>query len=341
MAILDSGLHRPANERDPSQRADIRRNRNRLKEYKGLSATDNWTDHGRSNNGTKNMHGTNCASLLLQVAPEADLYVANVVDTDGHPTADLVSAALKWALEDGRNIDIITMSLGLNSFNHRISDLIDSARMKKVLVFASSSNDGDYAQGTFPAMLPTVFDIKSTTGVGIQATSNPRLTDEKANFMFLGQDISIAGLRGSDRLSGNSYATPIAAGTAALVLDLSVIVAKSIAAKVEQTHDVGGAANISGTSEGAGTNSAHDVEPRVDKLLRKYEGMSAVFKAMSGKHEPGRFHYNVHPWNVLRKYYRPPQPGRPAEATEEWYTYVRVCEELDELHNLGQNGDFH
>ena len=317
VAILDSGVNRPFNVKH--QRADIRRIRARLKEYQGMSASQDWVDHRSS------MHGTNCASLLLQVAPQVDLYISNVTDADGRPTVDLVSAGLAWALESQRRIDIISMSLGFDEVHDEISDLIDIARQKKVLVFASSSNDGDFTQGTFPAMLPTVFDIRSTTGLGGQAESNQRLTDEKANFMFLGQDIAIAGLPGSSRLSGNSYATPIAAGTAALVLDLA-----GIANKVSATFDMNGATaprkskDASPTNEPNETNAHRKNNPRVGILLRKYEGMSAVFKEMSGKPGPGRYHYNVHPWTLLQRYERDPF----SRASDEWQTYVRVCDEL-------------
>lgn len=332
VAVLDSGLHRPANERDPRQRADIRRYRNRLKEYKGMSASEDWIDLKR------NMHGTNCASLVLQVAPHADLYIANVVAADGYPTAELVIDALKWALAKEREIDIITMSLGLDSFNHKISDLIDLARQKKVLVFASSPNKGDLANGVFPAMLPTVFDIKATTGLGKSAGSNPPLTDEKANFMFLGEEVAIPGLRNSARLSGNSYATPIAAGTAALVLDLSTIAQLwGMANRSRQTNDSNGttAENVTRAgdpNESGEINMFPEAGLRVDTLLRKYEGMSMVFKQMSGGYEPGKYHYNVHPWSLLCKYVRDPfQKG-----SDEWRTYVRLCEELRKIRGMGQ-----
>ncbi|KAI5362552.1 Putative peptidase S8/S53 domain, tetratricopeptide-like helical domain superfamily [Septoria linicola] len=288
VAILDSGLDRP--EDKSKQRPDIRRHRYRLQEYMGYKVSDDWVDTSTSK------HGTNCASLLLQVAPQADLYVANVVSPDdGKPSASLVSNALQWALE--REVDIISMSLGFDNVHDDISNLIDTARQKKVLVFAAASNDGDFdqAHGVFPAWLPTVFCIKSTKAMGIASDFNPQLTMEKANFMFLGEDIQIAGAPDVPRLNGNSFATPIAAGTAAMVLDVPRIV-----------------------------KNANKEHPRVERLLRTYEGMSAVFKAMSGETSPGRLYYHVRPWLLLCEKDRAPGP----EVSNEWNALVDVAEGL-------------
>lgn len=294
VAILDSGIDK--------RRADIKKHRYRIQKYRNFNG-----DAEMCIDSTRHFHGTNCASLLLYVAPHVDVYIANIVrSADEKPVVSQVGAAMAWALDNG--VDIISMSLGFETWQHQISKQIDRARQEHVLVFAAASNDGHFAPdyGVYPAWAPTVVCINSSKGSGARSDFNPRHTDDKVNFMFLGEDISIPGLKSGTEgaptglLSGTSYATPIAAGTAALVLDLVRI-------------------------EVARRSLPY---PKIERCLKTYEGMSAVFKEMSGgKPTHGNDYYHVQPWTLLGEK-GPPLSIDGVNESKSWYTLSRICERL-------------
>ena len=124
--------------------------------------------------------------------------------------------------------------------------------------------------------------------------------------MFPGEDITILeanhkptkgvhkdGEGGVERRSGTSYATPIAAGTAAMLLDL---------ARQELTEP----------------HVLRDVERR----LKKVEGMSAVFLAMSEEPRDGGF-YNVRPWMLLGEA-KPIASKHNVGETHKWYVLRNI-----------------
>lgn len=290
VAILDSGLE--------LERFPLKSRWERFKQFKGK---EEWSDR------SPRKHGTACASLLLQVAPESDLYIADVcAESHGNPDVKLVREALAWALSNEVAADIISMSLSFDEFDQEINDLISTANARGVLVFAAMSNEGDFdiAHGGFPAWVTTVFDIKSTTGIGTQSEGNPQLTGTKDNFMFLGEGVAVEAFAQPplplERVTGNSFATPIAAGAAALILDTVRL--------------------------NAGLDEHH---PRIAPALRTYDGMATVFRVMSGHLTPGRLYYNVRPF--FTKWSEPPAPLALGEQlpkiTNQWYALrcIAMC----------------
>lgn len=115
--------------------------------YKDFAGGDSsYTDSSSS------LHGTWCASLLMQMAPHAEFYIANVVkpgikgQEPGH-----VAAAIAWAIHN--EVDIISMSFGWASGKPEVDTQIDLARQKGILLFAAASNNSDFTpeHGMYPA----------------------------------------------------------------------------------------------------------------------------------------------------------------------------------------------
>jgi subtilisin family serine protease len=219
----------------------------------------------------------------MQTAPNAELYVANVVRPGKTgQKAKHVAAAIAWAIEN--EVDIISMSFGWGNEQEEVDKQIDLARCKGILLFAAASNDGDLCTESYPASKHTVYGVCSCSGFGNISTFNPRSSKPEKSFMFPGEDITILGANhkptkgviqtgegGVERRTGTSYATPIAAGTAAMLLDLA-------------------------RQELINPQALRDVERR----LKKVEGMSAVLLAMSGEPRYGGY-YRVRPWTLLGK----------------------------------------
>lgn len=128
--------------------------------------------------------------------------------------------------------------------------------------------------------------------------------------MFPGENVTILGVdhktskcvqkgtQGSvDRRSGTSYATPIAEGTAALLLDL---------VRQEVT------------------------DPRmleeVERRSRSPGGMTAVLSAMSEDFPEGGY-YHVRPRKLLNKY-EPAPSEHDGAVTRKWHTLMLVLEQL-------------
>jgi hypothetical protein len=306
VAIIDSGLA-TASKTLPLSEQGLRWIANGHVTYKDFTGGDS----AQSDNGPA-LHGTWCASLLMQTAPNAELYVANV----GRPgktgqKAKHVAAAIAWAIE--HEVDIISMSFGWRNEQEEVDEQIDLARRKGVLLFAAASNDWDLVPGSvsYPAFNYAVCCVYSCSGLGHESMFNPRSFKPEKSFMFPGEDITILeanhkptkGLRksgegGVERRTGISYATPIAAGTAAMLLDL---------ARQEVTNP----------------RALRDVERR----LKKVEGMSAVLQAMSGEPQGGVY-YHVRPWILLGKSKPIPSKHNVGE-THKWHALMNVLRHLD------------
>lgn len=308
VAVLDSGFASASdNVNLPVSDQGLRRVKRGHVTYKDFTGGDSpYTDN------TKALHGTWCASLLMQTAPNAELYVANVVRPGKTgQKAEHVAAAIAWSIAN--EVDIISMSFGWECEQEEVDKQIDLARSKGILLFAAASNDGDLAPdtGVYPASKHAVYCVYSCSGLGAKSKFNPRSSKLETSFMFPGENITILGANHKptkgvqkegeecvERRSGTSYATPIAAGTAAMLLDL---------ARQEVTKP----------------RSLEEVERR----LKKVEGMSAVLLAMSGEPRDGGFAH-VRPWKLLGKSKPIPSKNNVGE-THKWHALMNVLRHLD------------
>ncbi|KAF4454857.1 hypothetical protein F53441_2727 [Fusarium austroafricanum] len=179
-------------------------------------------------------HGTHVLSVLMKVAPAADVFVARVArnDSELQTSAQNVAKAIEWAWKDC-SADIITMSFGFDGEDYVGGEPIVSNSIlraitetkQNILFFAAAANDGGNRDEMFPASNQNVMSIRGSDDKGWACSFNPP-PDYNAEtcFMTLGRDVPGASLtksqdKGADVLkSGTSVATPIAAGIAAMLL---------------------------------------------------------------------------------------------------------------------------
>ncbi|KAK4065581.1 hypothetical protein Trihar35433_7701 [Trichoderma harzianum] len=179
-------------------------------------------------------HGTMVARLLLTVAPEAELYIAKVTDQEKMPKNQLhrIAEAIKWAVLEW-DVDIISISLALSEEHYDINEEITEALSpssqdaNRKLVFAAAGNWGVYKRRAFPARKEGVIAVHASDGSGEGAKFNPN-PESKLNLSTLGENIKIRwpdpdnyGDMKDRYISGSSFATPIAAGIAANVLEFA------------------------------------------------------------------------------------------------------------------------
>lgn len=211
IAVLDTGIN--------MKHPEINARKERIKgfhcEIKGLE--------GRANEDSSG-HGTSTALLLMQVAPEADIYVARVFRETKDVVPDQVAPAIEHAVKNWE-VDIISMSFGFPSVIFKMDQALKLAAMNDVLLFAAASNDGANEDITraWPARDDSkVFCIHATDSMGNSWKGNPPKEFATHNFATLGENVLTTGKQ--DKMvgkTGTSMATPIAAATAALLIDFS------------------------------------------------------------------------------------------------------------------------
>ncbi|KAL2196910.1 peptidase S8/S53 domain-containing protein [Corynascus similis CBS 632.67] len=177
------------------------------------------------NAGDASGHGTHITCLLLDVAPDTDVYVARIAEH--HPESpDQIAKAIMYAVTEWE-VDIISMSFGLTDETEPgckdFLTAIETARSRKVLMLAAASNHGSHGIPAFPARHSSVFCIFAADGMGNRGPANPTARIHAHNFSTLGLAVESAWPRALGRellkrKSGTSFAVPVAAGIVATIL---------------------------------------------------------------------------------------------------------------------------
>ena len=161
-------------------------------------------------------HGTHVAGIIAQAAPDAQLMLLRVLDTNGVGNSVWVAEAVQYAAANGA--DVINLSLGAPVKSSLIEDAIYEAnREYDVVVVAAAGNDNANPP-TFPAGINN--SVIAVSAVGANS--------KKTDFANFGSWIDIAApgdsiysafpLNGHAWWSGTSMAAPWVAGQSALLL---------------------------------------------------------------------------------------------------------------------------
>ncbi|ROW16420.1 hypothetical protein VPNG_02824 [Cytospora leucostoma] len=216
-------------------------------------------------------HGTYTASLLMRVAPHADLYIAKIASTAhrGFEGLQSVVNAIRWAAE--KQVDIITMSFGFADRTNELQQFaneIERAHKADIISFSAASNIGGNGERAYPAREPSVMCIHAVDGLGNNCGGfNPSAVENEENFATLGIGISCVWDEERCSRSGTSYATPIAAGFAANALEY---------ATYHKNED--------------------NLDLTTHTRLRKPSGMRRMFMLMADERDKGSGYLWVRPW---------------------------------------------
>lgn len=217
----------------------------------------------------------------------------------------MLSKAITYATDKkGWNVDIVVLSLGFDEENEPIRRAISQAsshpRDKLIFAAASNLNTGSMDQSQrvcFPASMNGVFCIRSADGHGTWVNS-PNRTDGTDNFSVLGTGLEAAwpldlnNQQDTKSVSGTSFATPIAAGIAAIVLEYS------IQKEVEDAR----------------------LPTSWREKLGRFSGMRAIFKEMSSRSDDPDCH--------VRPFIRPHQLFRSNAGDHEMLIVLKMIEAL-------------
>ncbi len=165
-------------------------------------------------------HGLAVSSILTGVenqfqgiAPEAQVEIVDL-QTAKHIPISAVLRAIEEAVD--RGVDILSISLGTADSWGPMQALIDKAVSKNVLVFAAAGNSGDRGY-EYPSSCVGAISVASINQARQPSAFNTR---NDATVVFApGEQLSLPLGNGElAEFSGTSFATPFAAGLAALVL---------------------------------------------------------------------------------------------------------------------------
>ena len=162
-------------------------------------------------------HGTHVAGIVRQVAPDAQLLIARVLNSDGVGDMLDVARAIRWAVASGARV--INVSLGSLSYSAAVQLALDEAQAARVVVVASAGNWGAHDPQEYPATAPSVFAVAALDDLGLAAPFT-----SYGNFVsFAAPGIAIRSAfvnAGYAQWSGTSMSAPFLAGGAALLLAL-------------------------------------------------------------------------------------------------------------------------
>ncbi|KAF4633529.1 hypothetical protein G7Y89_g4593 [Cudoniella acicularis] len=221
IAILDTGIDLPVSA---------------LESYEiQIAGWKDWMDGGKEDTAKVDLdgHGTHCAGLILKVAPKADLYVARVIEKEGNrknatPSASVnknIADAIRHAVDNWK-VDIISISIGFENDVDEIESAIIHASTKNTIILAAAGNEGANSRPAWPARSSNVMAIHASDGFGNKGLFTANIIPTSDNFTFPGTDVlsfwpKNLGKGVLLRQSGTSCSTPIAAGLAAVVLEIA------------------------------------------------------------------------------------------------------------------------
>lgn len=194
----------------------------------------NFTDEDKKNPNIvidRVGHGTHVAGIIsangnnntiVGVAPWANLYILKAIDRTGSGKSSWVINAINYAVE--KNVDIISMSLGMPNDDPKMEKAIKHAVNKNILVVCAAGNEGDGDSQSFeysyPAAYVDVISVGAVDKKGVPANfSNANLV---VDVVAPGVDIvSTYPNNQFASLSGTSMAAPHVTGSLALLKNWS------------------------------------------------------------------------------------------------------------------------
>ncbi len=191
-----------------------------IDDYAGWDFIDNDNDPTESPadpETTDAGHGTFIAGLIALVAPDCRILPVRAFNPDGISNAFTVAAAIKYAADHGA--DVINLSFGSPKKSSVVRDAVNYARQRGAVLVAAAGNENEDTD-EFPQYPAGLHKVISVAAIDVES--------RKAVFSNYGRDVSVAApgvelasaYPGGDyaRWSGTSFAAPLAAAQAALIL---------------------------------------------------------------------------------------------------------------------------
>ncbi|KAK3364606.1 peptidase S8/S53 domain-containing protein [Lasiosphaeria hispida] len=193
--------------------------KHRIKRRQDFTTTTNPKELCLDTNG----HGTAVVYQLIKTCPDAEIYVAKVVQERHGDSADVEHAA-KPRKDKGWGVDIISMSFGWDHADPTsIWEAMKYAADQHILLFAAATNYGlgEKNDILYPARDARVISVDTQNGYGKPAPFATQSASGHTVNRFCAPGLGAANPLGVGALSGSSFACPVVAGIAALVLQFT------------------------------------------------------------------------------------------------------------------------
>jgi subtilisin len=158
-------------------------------------------------------HGTACAGIIHELAPDAEFLSVRVLGPDNRGKGAAFAAGLEWSIEQGASVVNLSLSSKSEAMFAVFHDLADSAYFANVLLVSAANN---VPGPSYPSLFAAVVSVAAHDLEDPWAFFyNPAPPVE---FGARGVDVDVAWRNGS-RISatGNSFAAPHIAGIASLI----------------------------------------------------------------------------------------------------------------------------
>ena len=158
-------------------------------------------------------HGTACAGIVHDLAPEATFVSIRVLGADNRGKGIAFAAGLRWAIERGVSIVNLSLSSRSEALFGTLHDLVDRAYFANVLLVCAANN---VPVASYPSLFASVVSVAAHDIRDPDVWYyNPRPPVE---FGAYGLDVDVAWKDGGRIVAtGNSFAAPHIAGFAARI----------------------------------------------------------------------------------------------------------------------------
>ena len=101
-------------------------------------------------------HGTACAGIIHDLAPDAELHGVRVIGRNSSGTIEQLIHGLRWAIQE--NFDIVNLSLGTVQKRHlaTLHELVDAAFFQGQVLVAAANN---HHQISYPAQFASLIAV--------------------------------------------------------------------------------------------------------------------------------------------------------------------------------------
>ncbi|PLS07811.1 S8 family peptidase [Neobacillus cucumis] len=233
VAVLDTGVYK--------NHADLAGSLEQCQDFSQMKVS--WVDgtcsdgngHGTHVSGTVLANGGSTGKGIYGVAPEAKLWSYKVLNDRGSGYSDDIAAAIRKVADQASGLKvIISMSLGSSTKDSLISDAVDYAYSKGVLIIAAAGNDGS-ADNTigYPGGLVNAVAVAALENVQQNGTYRVADFSSRGNsatdgdYVIQERDVEVSAPGravestwndgGYNTISGTSMATPHVSGLAAKI----------------------------------------------------------------------------------------------------------------------------
>lgn len=180
-----------------------------------------------------NPHGTQMANLICAIDPLCQLFVAKIADSHYGYSAERAAKAVEWAID--RGVDIISMSFTTTEDSDDFEKAVQNAMKAGILVICSHHDEGArigtqvYASSFRGDKQNTMLRMASCNMYGKllydwddNTIDDPNKKSNQYDFCINSQDVAVGAIpflaASTERISGSSVATAIAAGLCSLLI---------------------------------------------------------------------------------------------------------------------------